>query len=86
MRYVRLLKQLRRRVENCWGWESQEVAGLIRAVEDLLLAGDRLPALLRANMQVCLDQGRGRRRSRRAASASMRRMLSSVFFCMCSFG
>ncbi|XP_034237892.1 uncharacterized protein LOC117643217 [Thrips palmi] len=67
-KYTRLLQQLRRRVEQCWGWESQEVSALFRAVEDLLLAGDRLPALLRANMNICLHQGRGRRRSRRADS------------------
>lgn len=65
-KYVRLLKQLRRRVELCWGWETKEVSALVRAVEDLVLVGDRLPALLRANMRVCLNPRKGR--SRRADS------------------
>lgn len=39
------------------------MAALRRAVEDLVLAGDRLPALLRANMARCL-QPRARRARR----------------------
>ncbi|KAJ1522882.1 hypothetical protein ONE63_002024 [Megalurothrips usitatus] len=77
-RYTRLLAQLRRRVQRCWGWESDEVAALVQAVEDLILAGDRLPGLLRTNMNRCLQRGRppaqrGRWRPRgtpRAAAAA----------------
>ncbi|XP_052131548.1 uncharacterized protein LOC113206312 [Frankliniella occidentalis] len=58
-KYKRLLAQLRRRVERCWGWEGREVSALVRALENLVLAGDRLPALLRTNMDECLHGGRG---------------------------
>ncbi|KAK3908366.1 Interference hedgehog [Frankliniella fusca] len=58
-KYRRLLAQLRRRVERCWGWEAREVTALLRALENLMLAGDRLPGLLRTNMDQCLSRGRG---------------------------